>query len=177
MWRSASLTTKRIATPTLLAMLSCLVLVGCYGSMDQLDQQVAEMIAQRQQLSLGDEGVSDASVDPPGAPHTMGIYDEQPKTNNPAAASLPAKTAAEEEATPGPESREPGDDVIAFDLPALLAYSIEQAPEYRSEKERLFLATLSLIIERHLWGPRFFNTLSADLSGTPESGDYDTALD
>ncbi len=163
-------------------MLACLALAGCYGSMDSLDQRVAEMIAERQRLSLGQEGVSDASVGLPKQRVGSGLYDEQPTTNNPAAGSLPARPTAGEstEAEPA-ESADPNGSAaverIEFDLPALLAYSIEHAPEYRSEKERLFLATLSLIIERHLWGPRFFNTLSADLSGTPESGDYDTALD
>jgi outer membrane protein TolC len=147
--------------------------------MDSLDQRVAEMIAERQQLSLGQEGVSDASVGLPESPNGSGLYDEQPTTNNPAAGNLPAKPSAD--GTTAADTVDPDTlaelEEIELDLPALLAYSIEHAPEYRSEKERLFLATLSLIIERHLWGPRFFNTLSADLSGTPESGDYDTALD
>lgn len=168
--------TRRYITAGLSALLGCVGLAGCYGPMERLDQQVADMIAERQQLALGEEGVSDASVHNPDVNRSSKLYDEQPGTNNPAAALLPAK--------PAPEAVEDDDaadaavnaDPIELDLPALLAYSIEHAPEYRREKERLFLATLSLIIERHLWGPRFFNTLSADLTGTPESGDYDTAL-
>lgn len=170
--------TRRATTLALLAALGCLSLVGCYGSMDQLDQQVAEMIAERQRLSLGQEGVSDASVGSPAdLNQPQSIYDEQPATNNPAAADLPARSKPPEGQARSADDTPPLSEAIELDLPSLLAYSIKQAPEYRSEKERLFLATLSLIIERHLWGPRFFNTLSADLTGTPESGDYDTALD
>ncbi|MFK7788735.1 MAG: TolC family protein [Phycisphaeraceae bacterium] len=161
----------------LLAVLGSLSLVGCYGSMERLDQDVAEMIQQRQQLALGQEGVSSASVNTPDPYAAANLYDEQPQTNNPAASQLPAKPRSDEAIAPGLNDPELSADAIELDLPSLLAYSIERAPEYRQEKERLFLATLSLIIERHLWGPRFFNTLSADLSGTPESGDYDTALD
>lgn len=160
----------------LLALLGLLAMAGCYGSMDRLDQDVAEMIAQRQRLALGQEGVSDASVNTPGPHGLTNPYDEQPATNNPAAATLPAKPTPDQATEPGTRDGEASIDAIKLDLPALLAYSIEHAPEYRSEKEGLFLATLSLIIERHLWGPRFFNTLSADLAGTPESGDYDTAM-
>lgn len=159
-----------------IAALGCLSLAGCYGSVEHLDQQVAEMIAQRQRLSLGQQGVSDASVGMPGKIGATNLYAEQPETNNPAADQLPARTASNELVDPAADGPASQTQAIELDLPALLAYSIEHAPEYRSEKEQLFLATLSLVIERHLWGPRFFNTLSADLSGTPESGDYDTAL-
>ncbi|MEM9109816.1 MAG: TolC family protein [Planctomycetota bacterium] len=158
------------------ALLGGLLMVGCQGSIERLDHQVAEMIAERQRLSLGEEGVSDASVGLPKQPSGSGLYDEQPVTTNPAADLLPAKPAPDMQDEVGPAEPETATEPIALDLPALLAYAIEHAPEYRSEKESLFLSTLSLIIERHLWGPRFFNTLSADLSGTPESGDYDTAL-
>lgn len=154
------------------------LLSGCRGSMDALDQQVAEMIAQRQQLSLGQEGVSDATANRP-APILpgSGIYNEQPTTTNPQAADLPARPRDTEQVDVQKTSDPITSESVELDLPALLAYSIANAPEYRSEKEALFLATLALIIERHEWGPRFFNTLSADISGTPESGDYDTAMD
>ncbi len=58
----------------------------------------------------------------------------------------------------------------------LLAYAIQYSPEYRSRKEDLFITTLLLLRERHLWGPRFFNDTSALFTGTPEAGDYDQAL-
>jgi outer membrane protein TolC len=161
---------------TLLAAACCVALVGCYGSMERLDRQVAEMIQTRQRLALGEEALSDASVDAPDYRTPPTIYAETPDTLNPPARALPA-TRAERDAGLATLTQPPTlDAAIELDLPALIAYAIEHAPEYRSEKERLFLATLSLIIERHLWGPRFFNTLSADLAGTPESGDYDTAL-
>lgn len=158
-----------------LALLGCLLLTGCYGSMDGLDQRVAEMISQRQRLSLGQEGVSDASANTPDTRHRLGIYDEQPETNNPSAAALPAKRATDETGPADAAGPKVTAEQVELDLPALLAYAIEHAPEYRSEKEQLFLVTLSLIIERHEWGPRFFNTTSAETSGTPESGDFDTA--
>ena len=168
--------TRRYATLGLSALLGCVSLLGCYGPMERLDQHVADMISQRQQIALGEEGVSDASVNTPDANRVTGLYDEQPGTNNPAAELLPAKPAPDAGRDDEAVGTATNTDPIELDLPALLAYSIEHAPEYRREKERLFLATLSLIIERHLWGPRFFNTLSADLTGTPESGDYDTAF-
>ncbi|MEM6505661.1 MAG: hypothetical protein AAF711_09355, partial [Planctomycetota bacterium] len=75
------------------ALLGGLLMVGCQGSIERLDHQVAEMIAERQRLSLGEEGVSDASVGLPKQPSGSGLYDEQPVTTNPAADLLPAKPA------------------------------------------------------------------------------------
>lgn len=153
-----------------------LSLTGCYGSLSDLDREVSGMIAQRQRLALGEQGVSDATA---GMPSPIGgerdPYAERPTTYNPAASELPASKG--DQASNQDASEPSVGDPLTFDLQALFAYAIEHSPEYRSEKERLFLTTLSLIIERHAWGPRFFNSLSADVVGTPESGDYDTALD
>ena len=158
--------------------LSAVLLGGCYGSVTDLDREVSDMIAQRQRLALGHQGVSDARAGLPAlSDRSIARYAENPATFNPAAADLPARPTDETDSTEDDTSISIELDPVDLDLPALLAYSIEHAPEYRSEKEALFLATLSLIIERHAWGPRFFNTLSADVAGTPESGDFDTALD
>ena len=166
--------------------LSAVLIAGCRGSVTDLDREVADMIAQRQRLALGPQGVSDAQAGLPAlGDGSVDRYAPNPSTFNPAAADLPARPASGVGAAPGGEPPYAEDDTslsveldpVDFDLSALLAYAIEHAPEYRTEKETLFLATLSLIIERHAWGPRFFNTLSADVVGTPESGDFDTALD
>jgi outer membrane protein TolC len=63
-----------------------------------------------------------------------------------------------------------------MDLESLLAYAIEHSRDYRNAKEQLFIAVLELLAEEHLWGPRFFNTTTATVSGTPESGDHEQAL-
>lgn len=152
---------------------------GCNRSLEHLDREVAGMIEQRQRLSLGQQGVHDASAGRPDTPAaSSNLYKTQPPTTNPPPDELPARVA-DKPATPDQQSYEPEADQepVELDLPALLAYAIEHAPEYRSQKEALFLETLSLVIERHEWGPRFFNTLSSGVAGTPESGDFDTALD
>lgn len=171
--------TRACRRVVLLGALPAVLLAGCNASVTELDRQVTQMIEDRQRLMLGDEGISDASAGLPAYPaRNAALYDEQPATINPKAGDLPTRRTdqAHEPATLGSIDMDAGASPVELDLPALLAYAIGQAPEYREEKERLFLATLSLIIERHEWGPRFFNTLSADVSGTPESGDYDTAL-
>ncbi|QQS07980.1 MAG: TolC family protein [Phycisphaerales bacterium] len=48
--------------------------------------------------------------------------------------------------------------------------------EFKSAEEDYILAAISLLIERHLWGPRFFNDTSAELSGTGTGGDFQNAV-
>jgi len=80
----------------------------------------------------------------------------------------PGDIAGEED-----HSNEPA---LTFGLTESLLFAVEHSREYRSRKEELFLAAISLLIERHLWGPRFFNDTTARFDGTPEKGDYDHAF-
>lgn len=145
-----------------------------------LDADAQAMIRERQALSLGPEASLDPRVQPAlEANELAGARNvATPGTRNPTADELPARSRAEADGQGEDDARIPLEVPAAsaeasFDLEELLAYAIENAPEYRFAKETLFLAALDLIIERHLWGPRFFNTVSAGISGTPEDGDFD----
>ncbi len=66
---------------------------------------------------------------------------------------------------------------MVIDLEGVLAIAIERSREYRDRKEDLFLTALDLLIERHLWGPRFFDTFTTRFVGVPESGDHDQVME
>jgi outer membrane protein TolC len=159
-----------------------LVVAGCTSRMQRLDAEVEAMIAERQATAFG----RDAANDPdPGVARPIDdadprVYAQDPATTNPAAAELPVEPAAADGVATDldaiPTVLDPDTDAVRLDLEGLLGYAIANSPDYRSEKESLFLAALGLIIERHLWGPRFFDTVAARIDGTPESGDYDTSL-
>ncbi len=157
-----------------------LVLSGCRTPMERLDQQAAALIEQRQALAFGDSASQDPQTVPlDDTPPTVtgDLYDQTPPTNNPALDALPAETdqdtAVDTDSLPITvvDVGEP----VRLDLEGILGYAVRHAPDYRREKEELFLTTLSLIIERHEWGPRFFSGVRGQLDGTPESGDFDTA--
>jgi len=148
--------------------------------MDRLDAEVDRMIAERQTQAFGE-----AALDPrrgvarPTDDAGRIVYQRDPLTTNPAADELPVE-AAPPAATPDlsnpPSVLDAETKAVTLDLEQLLAYAIAHSPDYRSEKESLYLAALGLVVERHLWGPRFFDTVSASVDGTPESGDFDTSL-
>ncbi|MEM1354688.1 MAG: TolC family protein [Planctomycetota bacterium] len=154
-------------------------MVACHTSLGDLDREVAAMIDRRQNLSLGKEGAADPQIRPPrdSEPLEGDLYRDTPDTTNPRAADLPTRDGAPRDQSQIGRGLDSADDpeALQFDLPKLLGYAITHGPDYRSEKEDLFLSALSLIIERHEWGPRFFNALSGVIDGTPESGDFDTA--
>jgi outer membrane protein len=179
---------------SLLLMTALLAAVGCAPSMDQLDLRAAVLLEQRQRAALGLGAVDAAEVipDASAAPlrrllggAVVDPWDTSPPTLNPPPDELPATTAppdptpAEQRALPDVANDAPpgtGEDAAVLDLEAVLGYAIANGPTYRDQKEELFLTVLSLIIERHLWGPRFFSTITGQVAGTPESGDNDQVL-
>ena len=49
--------------------------------------------------------------------------------------------------------------------------------EFRFQEETYLLAAMRLLIERHLWGPRFFNDVLATVDADGDDGLFDTSLD
>lgn len=67
-------------------------------------------------------------------------------------------------------------DAPRLDLRGVMQVALSSARDYRVAKEELLLAALRLLSERHRWGPRFFNDVSAVVNADAEDGDYDSAL-
>lgn len=158
-------------------LLFCLAFAGCASNgLDSIDREVTEMLRGRHFETLG----PDAPMDPrlaasrqTDAEATSRAYEESPATTNPSAANLPVRRATENDKA---NAEAAGKPPLTFGLTESLAYAVEHSREYRSRKEDLFLAAISLLIEKHLWGPRFFNDTTARFDGTPEAGDYDHAF-
>lgn len=163
-------------------LLTLLLTTGCdtAGPFDRLDLEAQRIIQDQQARTLGPTA---AYGDPVGSVAPIaarpGDYDKAPATTNPVAADLDTRLAPDAGVLPYPDILDDGsqDQTLRLDLEALLGYAIEFSPDYRNEREALFLTTLSLIIERHEWGPRFFSEISGVVEGVPEAGDTDTALE
>jgi len=171
----------------LLLATACGVITGLWGCQSSyrdaaLDEDARQLIESRQALALGPHaemgGPVSPTMDAADSQPTTTQNNPQPETINPSPDELPAESLSADELPEYGSGELPikipeGNDAIHLDLEALLGYAIANAPEYRNRKEDLFLSSLSLIIERHRWGPRFFNTVSSSIRGTPEGGDYD----
>ncbi|MBB6431226.1 TolC family protein [Algisphaera agarilytica] len=163
------------------ALTLCLgALLSCNQSqrMDRLELEAQRIIQDQQSRSIGPAAMSDTQVPTPDAQPKDSLYTYDPATVNTPARSLDVEAAPPVEVVPYPTILDDGTqpDTLRLDLEGIIAQAIEFAPDYRREKEDLFLTTLSLIVERHEWGPRFFSTITGQVDGTPEAGDNDTAL-
>jgi outer membrane protein TolC len=65
---------------------------------------------------------------------------------------------------------------VVLTLQDALLWSGTHAREMRFAEYDYLSSTLSLLSELHLWGPRFFNTISADVGADSTDGLYETSL-
>ncbi|WP_432797074.1 TolC family protein [Poriferisphaera sp. WC338] len=160
------------------------VLVGACASKSpfaDIDWDAQRIIREQQKKTLGETSVTAPleAADDDLARFRKSTTALTPKTHNPVAKDLPVKNANLAQTSPDDEMVVGADPVlddvmvVHLNLEDIIGYALRHSPEYRSQKEDLYLQTLSLISERHLWGPRFFDTVNAKLDGVPESGDHD----
>ncbi len=65
---------------------------------------------------------------------------------------------------------------VTFTLVDSLAYALKFRREYQTAKEDLYLVTLALTLERHLWTPIFSHDLRAVYGNFGEDTDFDQAM-
>ena len=141
-----------------------------------LDGEISEMIRERQAEALRQPNLDDPHpvvASAAAADANDNAWEKNPVTRNPGTHELEARTDPKGNQ---PLARAPIPPAAKLlDLNGLLAQAIYTAPEYRTAKETLMISALTLVISRHTWGPRFFADVAANLNGTPEAGDHDTA--
>jgi outer membrane protein TolC len=66
-------------------------------------------------------------------------------------------------------------DAIVLDLSTVLAQAQRTGREFLDAQEDYILSAIALLRERHLWGPRFFNDTTLQVSGQGDDGAFDSA--
>ena len=158
-------------------LLICL-LVSCDGGFQEIDQRVDAMMARTSAGMNADQPALQAEdLDAP----SKSIVDPTPQTVNPQVNSLSYIPAGDfdVEGVAGSldraaEELEASSVVLA--LQDALLWSSTHAREMRFAEYDYLSSTLSLLSELHLWGPRFFNTISADVDADSTNGSYVTSL-
>jgi outer membrane protein TolC len=158
-----------------------LLFAGCSdGSMAIIDKQTSKLIREHWAQSI-DRQADAAIYDTPAADAPKDAKADLTRTDlptdSPAYEKLPARTRSKNDPYElGKLFEDDQSKAKQMDLQEILAYAIANSREYRRQKESLYITALSLLMEQHLWGPRFFDEVTANITGTPESGDYDQAL-
>lgn len=63
-----------------------------------------------------------------------------------------------------------------FNLAKSVQYAINKSLEYRVAEETYLLLALDLLIQQHIWSPRFFDTITPQVQGVSLNGTQSTAL-
>ena len=172
--------------PVLLGTVTCVTLVaihaGCQSGLEKIDRQLDALIDESTD-NLGGEALRPAvhrEVAQTSRPdRSRNIHAERLPTTNPAASEVTFTPRAEAVSLADrlqilPDA--PSDDAIRLDLPSALQLAMSNSREYRFAEEEYVLAALRLLIERHRWGPRFFNDVSAQIFSGGDDGFFDTSI-
>lgn len=152
---------------------------GCGNEFGRIDSQMEELMQQR--TSLIGAKVAPEYRSAPGIDglESSSITRKQPATVNPATEQLSYKVAD--------ESRDVAARLAAFQaidesaarrltLFAALRQAQQTGPEHITAQEQYMLTAIGLMIERHLWGPRFFAESAADYTNFQNDGHTEAAL-
>jgi len=159
-----------------------LMLVGCSRSLREIDREVDRLLGEASR-SLGDEAPPPANTGPATPRRRAGVpadaTAESLETYNPPADELRFIEAED-------DTRRVLDrltdysavkaEPLELDLRASLSYAFNHSRDYLFAEEEYTLDVLDLIRERHLWGPRFFDDVTAEITGSGDDGSFDTAL-
>lgn len=170
------------------AILALLVLLALLpacadNALSDIDRRVDKLVDKRSDYLGGNAASPEVTRQSPEKFTHEGVSNERPPSVNPAFDRLryerAPKISVEERLARLDEYstiREGGRTVTLQD-----AWRIAQTTgrEFLNAEEEYILTAIRLLIERHLWGPRFFNDTTATLDGSPTApggGDYETAL-
>lgn len=177
--RTPCATRTGVAALLVFAGLAASVMTAC-SSMSSVDRDINKLLARRSG-ALGDDARVPAPVlrDPASVRAERPAFEEQPPSVNPDAAEIPFEDreplSAERRLERLDSYLDIPDDARVVDLTTVLLTAQRNAREYINAEEEYVLDAIRLLIERHRWGPRFFDDLEARFDAfnlDPQGGEY-----
>lgn len=155
------------------------LLTACAGSFSDIDRRTDEVVKQRSASLLG------ATVHPEltarrfdGSIDQGQVSQKDPPSNDPPASRLTL--------TPADESRDVAARLAAYgveaegatvlDLTIALKQAQSTSREYLAAQDDYLLAAINLLIERHLWDPRFFASTTVQTTAAGINGDFNAPM-
>lgn len=156
-----------------------IAIVGC-ADISGVDRDIKRLIEKRS-AALGQDAPAPDYVfrDPRSVDPGPAAYEEVPTTTNPDADDLQFDPRAPADAETRLKRLDQYLDIpqqaTVVDLTEALRIAQRESREYINAEEDYILDAIRLLIERHLWGPRFFDDIEARLNAfnlDPQGGDY-----
>lgn len=157
--------------------------VSCNNGLSDVDAKVQRILSQRSDAVGGDPLVPNPALPSPNQKRTAAESDKAPPTVNPDAEKLRFVPAAESRdleerlRTYAREAQGVGSEaqVRKLSLEDALKQGQLTASEFLSAEEDYMTAAIRTLVERHLWGPRFFNDTTATIEGSGNGGSFQHA--
>lgn len=156
-----------------------LTALGACENMSAIDRRIEKTMRERTTLLGGDAVTPALKPDRPERLNARLVYDKTPDSTNPSAEQLEYGVSPEIDIKTRLSRLEryaaitdEGREVRLIDVWRIAQ---QTSREYLDAEEEYALAAIRLLIERHLWGPRFFNDTSLQLDAfptDPAGGDY-----
>ncbi|MFO0875535.1 MAG: TolC family protein [Phycisphaerales bacterium] len=166
--------------PIALAGIAVGALAACESGMRAIDQRTVELLresSEKTNVQVDPEwprpSVPEGAKWPQFGPDPINIA-----TRNPNAAEMPFTVRKDEAALvlERVTAEQSPATAIVFNLEQAVSYAVANGREYQDAAETYVLSALQLLIERHRWGPRFFDDIRANVQSTADNGVYNASL-
>lgn len=173
----------RLRAGGVLALALLALLAASCTSLSDIDRRIEAAIAETEKdLDGGTIVPSERRAQPPTPEYTAEQIAKRPPSNNPPPQDLRFDARPDESVQQrlarlnSYATAETGGRLVT--LADAFRIAQQTSREYLDAEEEYILASIRLLIERHLWGPRFFDDLTVGYDNTPgfTGGNYTSAL-
>ncbi len=148
-----------------------------------MDRKVQQLVSERSASVGQDAAVPERTFANPDTSHSKSLTSKTLPTHNPPPSELryvPVDEARDfasklKDYSDRALGKMPGQEATHLKLSDALRVGQQSASEYLSAEEDYILAAIRLLIERHAWGPQFFDDVAASLAGQGTDGDFQHA--
>lgn len=156
---------------------------SCQRGLQDIDDRVNKVLAQGSKTIDGGPSAPLPQYVDPASTQRTGQASKTVPTTNPPAGDLPYDAAKESQdvaARLGTYSAQtqatPDHPLRTIELTEAFRVAQQSGREYLDSEEEYILAAIRLLVERHMWGPRLFDDISAAVAGTGDQGNVQSAL-
>ncbi|MHC4217233.1 MAG: TolC family protein [Planctomycetota bacterium] len=154
---------------------------GCESAFQRIDRRTNELLVETNDELGPETEVPDLDWpegEKPAKQTSDYLTSEDPPTSNPASRHLRFAPAEDSDQVMQRllAYAQPPADALEMDLHDALAYAVEHSREHRFAEEDFLLSAIRLLSERHLWGPRLFDDLTAEVAAIGDKGLYDSSV-
>ncbi len=168
----------------LVAALAVILLGACEGSsLSDIDRRIDKLVLKKSDYLGGNAASPEVTTQSPDSFTYEGVSSKRPPSDNPAFNQLryeqAPKISVEERLAKLDSYSQLSDTGRMMTLQDAWRVAQTSSRDYLNAEEDYLLAAIRLLVERHLWSPRFFNDTSANFSSLPTGiggGNYQSAI-